>query len=74
MKQLSNTKSKLVATLDKPYGIINSEIWFLPLDNKATGNKWGDVIAELDDGYLYVPNKTMPMSSVAYIPKGKVQQ
>lgn len=64
---------KKIATTDKPYGLINGEIWMLPFDKQAEGAKWGQVIAELDDGYLTVFDKNMATSSITYIPKVKVQ-
>ena len=72
MSKLGKVKQKLLAKDGQPYGLFNNELWYLPFDEKASGTKHGDVIAELDDGYLFVYDKTW-RTQPQYMPKGMVQ-
>ncbi len=72
MSKLGKVKQKLLAKDGQPYALFNNELWSLPLDEKASGAKYGDVIAELDDGYLFVYDKTW-QTQPQYMPKGMVQ-
>lgn len=62
-----------VQTVDMPYGLSGDTLLWLPLVPDANATKAGDIVAELDNGYLIVPDKNMSAISVTFVPKGKVQ-
>lgn len=73
MKKLTKSTSTKIQLPGKPYGIYGDTIMWLPIEPNATGTKQGDIIAELDDGYLTVWDKSQMTTAIYFIPKGMVQ-
>ena len=68
------TTANDLGTVYRPYELRGSEIWFIPLDKQMASSKTGDIIAELDDGYLFVFDKTWMHAHVSFIPKSQIQK
>lgn len=73
MSKLTKTVSRKVQKPGMPYGLNGDTIMLLPIDENVSGTKYGDIIAELDEGYLTVTDKRMFWTNVTFIPKMQVQ-
>lgn len=72
MSKLIKSEKRL-ATSDQPYVKKGEELWALPFNKEATGVKHGDILAEVDGGFLYVYNKEAVYPTVSYMPLSRVQ-